>query len=314
MQQHQCDVLVVGAGPNGVKVANRLLDFDTLLIDKGGICSGMLNLPTDFEMASQSQHNLGVTLAGKEEDHIVTVGELADHFTQLNQAPFMEANLSGITGENNHFTATTSAGIIKARKIVMATGIMDTPKPANFVKTPRVSRYISHAPLKNQQILIVGGGDTAALAVIRHAANNTIHWVFRSSTDTVKNKVFRLWKAQIAETMPLVHTYPENFVEYIDDEKCVLKSGQEIGFDHAFVLTGYVNDSALLRSCGLAIDPHYMPIHNFKTCESSTKGIYYSGIMMVKAEIEGTVRTPFLKDADILADTIAENIRRELTS
>lgn len=313
MQQLQCDVLVAGAGPNGVKVANQLLDFDTLLIDKGGICSGLRNLPGDFEMASQTQYNLGITLTGKGDDHLVSVGELSDYFQQLNQARFEQTALLSLSGEDNHFTATTSTGTISARKVIIATGIMDSPKPVSFVKNASVSRYISHEPLQNQHILVVGGGDTAALTVLRHATHNTIHWVYRSSTEALQNKIFRLYKAQIAEVLPQIQCYPYSQVEYIHQAQCVLRSGQQIAFDKGFVLTGYEPDFALLNACHLQVDSKHKPVHNLRTCQSSTPGIYYCGIIMGNAEVEGVVKTPFLKDADYLASKIANHVRSELT-
>lgn len=310
MQNRTYDVLVVGAGPNGVKVANQLRHLDTLLIDKNGICSGLKNLPKDFLLASQSQHNLGIKL-NKSEEHIVSVDELTSYFEGYNQIPFQLAQLINITGQDGNFAVKTSTGIIKAKKVILATGIMSNPKPVHY-DDGTASRYITHEQLNNERILIIGGGDTAALAAIRYYRNNDVHWVFRSSLEAMQNKVFRLWKEQVSELLPHVHTYPQSSIDTLHNSSCTLNDGQKINFDKAFLLVGYEPDFTLLEHIGIGLNEKRVPEHNLQTCESNIPGIYLCGIMMKEAVVNGVVKTPFLLDSDFLSNAIAKDLQLKI--
>ena len=105
-------------------------------------------------------------------------------------------NLSGSDGD---FTVETNVGTFCSKKVILATGIMDNPRPLFwYFKFQNMRRYISSERIEKKNILVVvGGGDAAAITILQYYKNNQISWVFRSSLSQMKYNIFRHWKKNL---------------------------------------------------------------------------------------------------------------------
>jgi NosR/NirI family transcriptional regulator, nitrous oxide reductase regulator len=261
------DVLVVGAGAAGLNgaLAAKEMGLRTLILEKSKIANTIENFPEGKWVyaepdLSPPKGKLWLDGARKEElierwHQIVKENDLELH---------TEEGLRSIEKQSDgSFLVLSDKAEYRARRVILATGQRGNPRK---LKVPgeeqeRVyHRVYSPRHYHNEQILVVGGGNSAAEAAITLSEQNQVTVSYRGE------QFYRLFKdneRRLNEAIASGRAKPifnSNVVEFgerqvtLEVEKDGRKKNEKLDFDHAFVLVGSEFPGKFLKSLGLQLE------------------------------------------------------------
>lgn len=179
------DVLIVGAGPAGISAGIEAMknDYTFEILESAKKFNTIVNFPKgkpiiaapdDYQQQSDLKINDGVkeSLLDELNNQIKNIG-----------LPIKEGVMvQKIEKEDNHFKIITSEGDYKALRVILAIGKSGNARMLNVPgeELPKVyNRLIDPNDAKNEDVLVVGGGDSAletAIAVSHCAKSVTISY------------------------------------------------------------------------------------------------------------------------------------------
>src|ERR1700691_4971470 len=183
-------VLVIGAGPTGMACAieAQRAGFRSVLVDKGCLCNSLFNYPSHMTFFTTSElleiGNIPFPSPNSKpsrNEALEYYRKVAAHYRlDIRQYQTVEQ----VTGSDGDFQVQIRdrfdrPGSIAARKLIVATGYYDLP---NYLGIPgedlsKVMHYYDDPPpYSGQDILIIGGKNSAAIAALelwRHGARVT---------------------------------------------------------------------------------------------------------------------------------------------
>ncbi|MHB8875986.1 MAG: NAD(P)-binding domain-containing protein, partial [Myxococcaceae bacterium] len=166
------DVVVVGGGPAGLACALGLkkagLTFEVLDQESQG--GTIAHYPRQKVVMTEPAElpyygKLGKKLISKEE--LLEAGEEA--LAKASVTVKEGVQVTGIEGDDGDFEVQTSKGVVRARKVVLATGRRGTPRKMGVPgeELPKVSYHlVDPTQYAGSRVLVVGGGDSALEAAI----------------------------------------------------------------------------------------------------------------------------------------------------
>ena len=216
------DVLIVGSGPAGLAASLRAseLGMSYRTIDRDDVggtvrkyprrkltLTGRLNLPRYGDVKKQEF---------VKEELIEFWESLIDEY-DLNMESGVK--LLRLSGEKDNFTANTSAGPIRARRVILALGRRGTPRKLGVPgeELDKVQYQLTDAhTYNNAQILVVGGGDSAIEAAMAFAnqTGNSVTLSYRRKNffrlkarneeriDRYRNKIRIVFESEVKEIDP----------------------------------------------------------------------------------------------------------------
>jgi len=172
-------VLVVGAGPAGIATALGLKarDVPFRLVDRGTLGGSVTHYPRrKLAMTEPIELPLwgrfGRPTISKEDLLHTWERVLARAGISLEQG----VTVTGIDGEDGHFTVTTERGVLPAAKVVLAIGRRGTPRKLG-VPGEELAKVVyalaDPEQYQDQRVLVVGGGDAALEAAIQLAEESS---------------------------------------------------------------------------------------------------------------------------------------------
>ncbi|WP_053941957.1 NAD(P)-binding domain-containing protein [Helicobacter ailurogastricus] len=188
------DVLVVGAGPSGVAAAiecqiNGI--SKVLLCEKEEACCGMLrkyykaHKRVDKDYRKQVVDIKGhIPFSDTDKEGALEVFEkaLAEHKTPVRY----KTNIESVVKKGEVFEAASSSNeVFKARSVVIAIGKMGQPNRPSYpipVEIMRQVVYTINDCKEKEEVLVVGGGNSAVEYAIALASTNTTTLNYRQST------------------------------------------------------------------------------------------------------------------------------------
>jgi len=322
------DVIIAGAGPVGLAcgIAARRAGLSSCIIEKGCLVDAVFRFPVNMtffttpELLAIGGHPL-ICAHGKP-----TRFEALQYYSAVARAEELRVKryekVLGVEGERGAFRVSTQCSReprrsgpceYSCRRVILATGYYDNPNDLGIPgeDLPHVSHYYTEPhPFYGERVLIVGGKNSAceaALDLFRHGANVTL--VHRDSElgDSVKYWVRPDVENRIeaGEIRALFDTR----VEAIEGHSVRLVSDDTVSeehFDQVFLLTGYHPDDALLKACGLDVDPETLRVDlDPDTREARSRpGVYLAGSVGA-GYATGTV---FIENGRLDAQTIVDAI------
>jgi thioredoxin reductase (NADPH) len=294
------DVAVVGAGPCGIAVgvAARQAGLRCVLFDRGAVTDAISRYPTYTTFFSGPEKleiaEIPFTTAGDKptrREALRYYRKVVSYFRvevrQYEEVVAVDREEGGFRLRTRRLDGEEQA--YRARNVVIATGYFDTPNLMGIPgeELPKVVHFFKEPfPYFDQDVLVVGGGNSAADAALttwREGARVTLVHVFDSLDRGVKpwvrpdidNRIAEgaipaLWRHRLLEVR-----WGEVVVESLDTgERRVLPN------DWVLAMTGYTPDPGLLGALGVSIDPETgIPAHDRETMETDVPGVFLAGVV-----------------------------------
>ena len=308
------DIVIVGSGPAGISLAyaaqKRGLSY--LVLERAQFAQtirdypfeskthsppsdleliwGELSSPTDFPTREETLAHYEWFALQKHHLHIRT-GECVKH----------------LEGSDQQFVVETNCSMYKARKVVLATGGFGVSRRLNVQgeSDSRVSYlFTDRRPFAGQDILVVGGGNSAAEAALQlHEGGAKVVWSTRRppfspiSVDPDQYATIKEWNVQALQALAAkgqLRILYNSTVQAITDQTAVLKvekSGatEIVKCAKVFALLGASPDLSLLREIGARIETDGRPAYNCHTYETSIPGLHVAGHISRELHIANAV-------------------------
>ncbi len=324
------DLLVVGAGPTGIAIGAeaRQAGLTVLLVDRGPLTAAIQAYPTfvDFFTTRDRLEIAGVPFSipeakpSRRQALVYYRGVVERYGIPL----ALNENVLDVQRRGDGFVVRSERraepGVVRerrARAVAIATGYFDGVKRLGVPgeDQPWVRhRYVEPYPFFDQDVVIVGAGNTAAEAAVdlwRNGARVTL--VHRR--DQVKAGV-KYWLKPDIENRIAEGSVRARFQSVVRafGHECVeitTPSGDEtLPAQAAFVLIGYVPDAAFQSRCGVEVDPvTLVPTFDPETCETNVPGLYVAGTIQAGRSIDRI----FIENSREHGPKIVRHLRQRLT-
>lgn len=297
----EVDVVVVGAGPCGLAaaIAVQQAGFRARVFDRDCVASSITQYPTYATFFSTAPKlalgGLPFIIAEAKptrRDALAYYRAVVTHFgLDVRQYQAVEAVARDADGSFQVRTSRRGAAptVTRARAVVVATGYWGSP---NRLGVPGEDLpHVAHAYREGhhafqQPVLVVGGGNSAAEAVLdlwRSGARVTLAHFGPGFDRKIKPWVLPDLENRIAEGSIAVRW--NRRVAAIDATAVVLRGDEgdeeRVSADHVYLLTGFAPTVGLLRDCGVPIDPVTgIPRHDPATLETSVPGLFIAGVVV----------------------------------
>ena len=289
------DLLVVGAGPTGIAIGAeaRRRGVGVLVMDRGPLTAAIQGYPTFMEFFTTRDRleiaDIPFTIP---DDKPTRRQALAYYRLVVDRYKIPLAlyeEVLDIRQEGEGFAVNSNCRELRARAVAVATGYFGNPRRLGVPgeDLPWVSvRYKEAYPHYQQDVVIVGAGNTAAEAALdlwRNGARVTL--VHRGPH--VKPGVKYWIKPDIENRIE-----EGSIAAHFNSVVCAFRNGPpEAGVEiqgpngrellpaqAAYVLVGYTPEVELLKRAGVRIDPESLePAYDPATCESNVPGLYVAG-------------------------------------
>lgn len=312
---HGHDVAIIGAGPIGLELAVVLkhAGVDYVQFDAGQIGQTITWFPRQLRFFSSPER---IAIAGvplltadqskvTREDYLAYLCGVATQF-DLRVRTYEQVTHIERTGANGGFTLRTNRlgeqHTHRAKYLVLAIGDLHRPRKLNIdgEDLPNVSHYF-HEPHRyfRQQLLIVGGRNSAAEAAIRcWRAGAQVSLSYRRTE--FDEKAIKYWI--LPELRSLIKAggikfYPgttptritPRFVSLAPSHTKAQDTGPrglEVNADFVLLLTGYEMDPALFEMAGVELsgenhDPRLDP----QTMQTNVPGLFVAGTAVAGTQV-----------------------------
>lgn len=290
------DVVIIGAGPVGIACAveAKRRGVRALVLEKGCLVNSIYHYPVTMRFFSTPDllEIAGIPFVCQSEKP--TRREALEYYRRVAEFFELEIHLYeevlDIQGRNGDFRVITPKREYLAAKIIVATGFFDKPR---LMRVPgedlvKVSHYYHEPhPYAHQDLLIVGSGNSAAIAALechRHHARVTVairggdfhagvkYWILPDIKNRINHgEITAFFHTRVVEILPtsvlLQNRAGETF---------------EIPNDFVLALTGYEPNYEFLHRIGInkVEDEFHTPAHDPVSYESNRPGIYLAGVIV----------------------------------
>lgn len=256
------DVIIVGAGPAGLSAALTAIEKDLsyLVLDQQEPGGTILQYPRKKLVMTQP---VEIPLYGKldkseySKEHLLEMWLGAIDKFGINFSPLEKAD--GVTRNEDHFDVRTPKSSYKSRYVVLAMGRRGTPRKLGVPgeSAPKVMyQLIDAQSYNNNNILVVGGGDSAveaAVGLARQPGN-------RVTVSYRKPKFFRMKKKnedrinELINKKEITPIFDSNVKEIFENTVSIDQAGKIINIpnDYVFVFAGGIPPFKMLQDMGIA--------------------------------------------------------------
>jgi thioredoxin reductase/polyferredoxin len=267
------DIVIIGAGASGLNAALQAKErgMRYVLLEKEQIANTIENFPEGKYVYAEpdSQPPKGkLWLDG------ATKEDLTKRWHQIIKDNQLEVRTSeGVTGlerKDGVFHIKTPKGIYRSKRVVLATGQRGNPRKLKVKGEDRehvYHRLYSPRKYKNENIIVVGGGNSAVEAALTLSEQNKVYLSYRGSefARIFKDNERKLNEAITAKKIePILNSNITEFGEHEATLKISASSNyrsgagtdeiRQIPYDHAFVLVGADVPRDFLKSLGLKME------------------------------------------------------------
>ncbi len=260
------DVIVVGAGAAGLNAALAAVDkgLSCMVLEKEKIANTIENFPEGKWVYAEPDSvppkgKLWLDGARKED----LIGRWHQIVEENGLDVRTEQPLIQVTREHNLFKLTTPGGSYRCCRIVLATGQRGNPRKLNVPGEDRehvYHRLYSPREYHDEEILVVGGGNSAVEAALTLSEQNRVTLSYR------RGEFSRFFKdnsraLDAAVAGGKIRLLLNSNVTHFDEQSAALtvdrgghKEALNIPVHHAFVLIGSELPVAFLKSLGIKLE------------------------------------------------------------
>jgi thioredoxin reductase (NADPH) len=283
------DLIIIGGGPGGIGAAveAKVLGLEkVLMIEKTDNHSHTIRkFYKDKKRVDKDWQGQEVLLEGNVEFVDGTKESTLDYFDKLLDDEIIDARFNcaveGVTKEGDIFYVTSPCCSEKAKNIIVCIGRMGKPNKPSY-KIPGSLRTQVNFNLdkcgNGENILVVGGGDTAVEYACELSENNEVTLNYRRDSLTRPNPTNQDMILQYAEDEAIRLKLGID-IENLESEHGQIKvnfvDGAEL-FDRIIYAIGGTTPSDFLKCCMVGLDDAGEPIFD-DNYETNTTGMYLAG-------------------------------------
>ncbi|MGH9630132.1 MAG: NAD(P)-binding domain-containing protein [Bryobacteraceae bacterium] len=253
------DIVIVGAGSAGLNAAleAQRLGLRAIVLEKNGIGSTIEGLPEGKWIYTEPSGYTPEGLLWLEEtskEDLVARWESQVRAAGLDVRT--EEPVENIRRGKGVFEVTSPKGCYQAKRVILALGKSGTPRKLGVPGEDRPNvRHQLYNPKKHQgeDILVVGGGNSAVEAAVALAAENRVTLSYRGAEfyRITKENRRKLEEAALRGSLKILF---KSAVERFDESTYKLADGMEGRYKHAFVLIGSDPPAGFLRAAGIRFE------------------------------------------------------------
>ncbi|MFQ5709751.1 MAG: NAD(P)-binding domain-containing protein [bacterium] len=260
------DVIIIGAGAAGLNAALQARErgMKYLVLEKAQLANTIENFPEGKWVYAEpdSQPPKGkLWLDGATKEDLIKRWHQIVKENHVNLRT--NEGVESCEKRNGIFEVKTSTGAYKSRRVVLATGQRGNPRKLNVPGEEREAVYhrlYSPRKYKNENILVVGGGNSAVEAAITLSENNKVVLSYR------KGEFSRIFKDNERKLNQRIADGKIELILHSDvtefgANEAILRidrgghdETRKIPYDHAFVLIGADVPRKFLRSLGIKME------------------------------------------------------------
>ena len=262
------DLFIVGAGPAGIggtlTAMKHKLKYVT--IDQEDFGGTVYNFPVRKIVMTAP---VELPLYGKVQFKETTKEEILELWNRIREETGLEVRtkekLTGVerAGENGLFRITTTKGEYLSRRLLLCLGRRGTPRKLGIPgeEMSKVSyRLIDPAQHRSEDVLVVGGGDSAveaAMAIAAEGNNVTLSYRKESFGRIKRDNRTRLDEAAKGQNLNIVLN--SNLLDITAEAVKLDVAGEleEMKNDYVYVLAGGELPNGFLKSIGLKVETHH---------------------------------------------------------
>ncbi len=284
------DVLIVGAGAAGLNAALAAQErgMRLVVLEKQKIANTIEDFPEGKWVYAEPDQTLPkgkLWLDGARKE------DLVKRWNDIKE----ENNLDIRTSEglkalerrkDGGFIARTEKGEYRARRIILATGQRGNPRKLNVPGEDREQVYhrlYSPKHYKGEDILVIGGGNSAVEAALTLSEANRVKLIHRRDS---LGLVFQDNKRKLDDAVAqgrIEIIWNAGLTEFGDHDAAVKVKGESeprsLPYQHAFVLAGAELPSRFLKSLGIRLENEWTgnPIQSLLFVLATLVGLWFGG-------------------------------------
>jgi thioredoxin reductase (NADPH) len=310
------DLLIVGAGPAGLSAADAAAreGLDYLVVEKGLIADTVYHYPvglTVFSTTDELELREGALRPCREKP---TREELLSYYVRFALEHDLRINTEeavikieprGAEG----FRVETTRGVYAASRLLVCTGAMARPRRLGVPgeDLPKVAhRFVEPFPFVRKEVLVVGGGNSAAEAALFLAEGGAratfAIWPEDWENRDPKKGCIKHWvRGPLERELEAgrLRLFPFKEVERIEESRVLIKDARgetrALPNDAVFVLIGSDADLTLLRAAGVRTEKSGLtevPAYDPETFETNVPGLYVAGHFTNSRHIKEAIAVP----------------------
>jgi thioredoxin reductase/NAD-dependent dihydropyrimidine dehydrogenase PreA subunit len=265
------DVVIVGAGPAGLAAGLVAIEEKKkyLILEQNSFGGTVFNFPRQkLTMTKPAQLPIVGTMKFPKDK--VTKEQLLDYWetvrTKVNMKIKEKCRFEGLSPlPGGTFEVKTSAGMVTAKKVILAMGVRGTPRRLGLPNEdlPKVAyNLIDAEQYKNQSVVVVGGGNAGVEAACSLAAAglaNKVHILVRSQTFDRCNEENQKLIMSLHEKGRLQIWFNSSVKEIHPEHLIIIKEGKDTRLPNnfLFVFAGAEIPSKFLVDIGVQIEKKF---------------------------------------------------------
>ena len=319
------DITIVGAGPAGIATSCEAIIFgvkNILVFEKSDNHSDTIRKYfNDNKPVDKDWKGIHVDIHGHIDFKDGTKETTLDLFEDALEKKLIDAKfnteISKIIKQNGKFKIYTSTNnIYYSKNIVIAIGKMGKPNKPSYKIPSSLRRRANHtiADCKgNEDVLVVGGGDSACeYAYFIHQDNNvTFNYrrneITKANPKNVKNLMTCVEDGEINSKLGID-------IEKVEDEagkfKVFYADGQIEKYDRIIYALGGVTPKEFLENCCVILDEKGNPLVDEKNLNS--EGVYLAGD--VAGSIGGSIALALNHGYNVVLDCVKDKLYQEISA
>jgi len=290
------DIVIIGGGPGGIGTAieAKVLGLDRiLLLEKSDNHSDTIRkFYKDNKRVDKDWQGQIVQMEGNVPFSDGTKESTIDFFDDLIDSHKIDSHFNcevdKITKDGDIFDIRSSKGNFKAKNVVIAIGRMGKPNKPSYKIPPSIRSRVNFNLDKcnrGEDILIVGGGDSATEYAVELAKSNNVTLNYRKEKLTRPNPTNKELIKKAIQNGDVKAKLGVD-IESLDNEnglvKVNFKDGTSEVYDRVIYAIGGTTPVDFLKSANLELDNKGEPIIK-ENLESSVDGVYIAGDIAFKS-------------------------------
>lgn len=284
------DLVIIGGGPGGIGsvVEAKVLGLKkVLLIEKTDNHSHTIRkFYKDKKRVDKDWQGQEVMLEGNVAFVDGTKETTLNYFDKLLDDELIDSRfnceVTKVEKEDNIFSIHTACGVDRAKNIIVSIGRMGKPNKPSYKIPTSIRSVVSYNLDKcgnGENIIVIGGGDTAVEYACELSETNSVTLNYRRDTLGRPNPTNQEMIKEFSDD-GRVHLKLGVDIESVEAEKGQVKvnyaDDTSTIFDRAIYAIGGTTPKDFLKACGITLDERGEPIFD-DNYECETKGLYIAG-------------------------------------